>query len=318
MGKTNIEYCDEVSNPLYVVDKETGKTDTHCEKPDPEGTCKNCWAEVLNMRGKPDNKRFGTGLAFDKENRERIEWRGHGVEMARLIRLNAKKPMSAKFPGNPLIVFTNDTYDLFQPTISDALRDWVFDNYDKLEDLTILIQTTYVSAMSRYLKARYPNGMPPQYFIGMSAGNQEFLAANIRHLLAIKAQRLYLILEPILEAMRLTQVIQPDGGVWDILRGLDTHYHMHLVGQLALVIVGGESGSDPRPCDIQWIRRVTADCQAAGIAVLVKQLGAKPVDGSRMTFCEDKFPIKTKSRKGGKIDEFPLDLQIRQFPGQVI
>src|SRR4051794_16350809 len=130
MGKTNIEYCDEISNPLQVVDKLTGKKGTHCEKPDPGGTCKGCWAETLNTRGGPDNKRFGTGLTYDRSNRDRIEWIKSLKEMVRLDNLNWRKerPMSAKFPGNPLIVFTNDTYDLFQPSISDELRDWVFNN----------------------------------------------------------------------------------------------------------------------------------------------------------------------------------------------
>ncbi len=66
MAKTHIQYADEVSNPLQVKDLGTGKKGTHCEKPDPEGTCKNCWAEVLNTRGKPDNNRFGTGLTYEQ------------------------------------------------------------------------------------------------------------------------------------------------------------------------------------------------------------------------------------------------------------
>src|SRR6185369_518573 len=114
MGKTKIEYADEVSNPLRALDTETGEKGTFCEKPDPEGTCKHCWAEVLN-------KRWGNRLAYDRSNRDRIEWEISVKELVRLAGLNARSPISGKFPGHPLVVFTNDTYDLFQPSITDEL-----------------------------------------------------------------------------------------------------------------------------------------------------------------------------------------------------
>ena len=300
MGKTNIEYCDEVSNPLQALDTETGKMGTFCEKPDPEGTCKNCWAETLNLKGTASNKRFGNGLIYDKSNRGRIEWQIHVRELIRLGNLNRRKPMSAKFPGVPLVVFTNDTYDLFQPSISDQIRDWIFDDYDKFTNLTLLIQTTYVSRMSTYLSARYPNGMPKQYFVGMSAGTQKFLDDNIQHLVRVRDVRRYIIFEPLLEEIDVATWL------WSMMDGGKC--------AISLCIAGGESGGGARVCDIEWLRSIVRQCQAAGVSVLCKQLGAKPIDGSRMSFDHDKLPIKTKDRKGGNMAEFPQELQIREFP----
>jgi protein gp37 len=85
------------------------------------------------------------------------------------------------------------------------------------------------------------------------------------------------------------------------------------------LIIGGESGPGARPCDIEWIRSAVRQCKAAGVAVFMKQLGAKPgksirapdSDHSGRDYWE---PIKLKSRKGGDPTEWPADLRVREFP----
>jgi protein gp37 len=37
------------------------------------------------------------------------------------------------------------------------------------------------------------------------------------------------------------------------------------------VIVGCESGPDPRPCDPSWVRSIIGQCEAADVPVFVKQ-----------------------------------------------
>jgi protein gp37 len=328
MGKTNIEYADEVSNPLFArpVGDESVKVGTFCEKPDPNGTCKNCWAEALNLR-------FGNGFAFDKSDRDKIEWIKREKEMQRLAMRNRQKPMSEKFPGNPLIVFCHDTYDLFQPSISDELRDWVFDNYDMFSNLTILIQTTYVSRMEAYLTKRYPDGMPQQYFIGMSAGTQKFLDDNLRHFLKIPAKRRYLIFEPLLESIYINRGMyrgqirctgdcsfnysRPD---CPICHG--TGWQQSTPG-IHLLIIGGESGTKARSCDLAWIRALVGQAKNAGVAVLVKQLGAKPRGFDQFEHQDNEgYGVEIGgdsgrhlvAPKGGDMSEWPTNLRIRQFP----
>ncbi len=323
MGKTKIQYADRVSNPLFVIDKVTGKHGTHCEKPDPDGTCEKCWAENLNMRGKPDNKRFGTGLPYERASRDRITWHRHEIEMRVVAGLNRRKAGSEKFPGQPCIVFTNDTYDLFQPSISDDLRDWVFDQYDRFVNLTLLIQSTYVSRMALYLTHRYPAGMPEQYMIGMSAGTQGFYEKNTKYLLQVRTPRRYIIFEPLLEEIDLFC----DKG------GRPHPWASTFTDQVALIIIGGESGDrhcSPRACDARWIRRIVRDASAVGTSVLVKQMGVHCRDGVAESRC---WPVGTKieggiastavpeysvrirlSRKGGDPAAWPVDLRVRQFP----
>lgn len=306
MAKTSIEYADEVSNPLYArpVGDETVKIGTFCEKPDKDGTCKNCWAEVLNLR-------FGNKLAFDKQNREKIEWIFREREILRLVRLNAKKTMSEKFPGLPLVVFCCDTFDIFQPSISDDKRDDIFDIYDRLGNLILLIQTTYPVRMKHYFQKRYgANGLPSHYWIGMSAGTQWWLDNHIGALQQIKAAQKYVIFEPLLEEIKLdVEQILYDANV-------------NKTPQFTFAIIGGESGAKARPCNIDWIRSIVRQCKTANVPVFVKQLGSGRSEYSGAAHVQPTGDGKTrqqgsfvyKHKKGGDISEFPADLRDRQFP----
>ena len=110
------------------------------------------------------------------------------------------------------------------------------------------------------------------------------------------------------------------------------------LGSSDLVIVGGESGSGARPCDIAWIRSIVEQCKAAGIACFVKQLGSNSVgipcarcqggntpimtDGNGKSVAVDCIRCNgTKTeryvladKKGGDMAEWPVDLRIREFP----
>ena len=72
---------------------------------------------------------------------------------------------------------------------------------------------------------------------------------------------------------------------WLSLEPLHEAVDLHGLPGVDLVVVGGESaapGKTARPCDLRWIRSVVQQCQAAGVAWWVKQLGSNPMDR-----CED-------------------------------
>lgn len=73
------------------------------------------------------------------------------------------------------------------------------------------------------------------------------------------------------------------------------------------VIVGGESGPGARPCNIDWVRSIATQCNDAGTACFVKQLG-------RFSYAETSSVPVTTDRKGGDMAEWPSDLRVRQFP----
>lgn len=77
------------------------------------------------------------------------------------------------------------------------------------------------------------------------------------------------------------------------------------------VIVGGESGQNARPCDVNWIYSMVSQCACAGVPIFVKQLGSQPVDGSSPSG----FILKDK--KGIDWDHWPVrynEIKVRQFP----
>jgi protein gp37 len=78
-----------------------------------------------------------------------------------------------------------------------------------------------------------------------------------------------------------------------------------LVGPLELnldgihwVLIGGESGRGYRPMNLEWARGILQQCEAAKVACFVKQLGGY--------------------RKHDDIADFPIDLQVQEFPFSIV
>lgn len=103
------------------------------------------------------------------------------------------------------------------------------------------------------------------------------------------------------------------------------------------IIVGGESGSEARPCNVEWVRQMVLQCRAAGVACFVKQLGSQPrgwcrhwlnleghdPDDKPAEYCDAYEASDTSSPcgrclflqhpKGGDPSEWPEDLRVREF-----
>lgn len=68
-------------------------------------------------------------------------------------------------------------------------------------------------------------------------------------------------------------------------------------------IVGGESGPGARLMRMDWARQLKRTCDKQGVAFFMKQIGSVAAKNIRST-----------DKKGGNIDEFPDELQVRQYP----
>jgi len=164
----------------------------------------------------------------------------------------------------------------------------------------------------------------PGVWLGVSVEDQRAADERIPLLLQTPAAVRFLSCEPLL-------------GPLDLRSCLEDRKRRH-VG-LDLVIVGGESGPNARPCDVAWVRSIVKQCEAAGLACFVKQLGALPfvgdgkhthVAGQRGygVVCDQgdpcphcgKHPIThwpslvLRDRKGSDPSEWPDDLRVREFP----
>ena len=87
--------------------------------------------------------------------------------------------------------------------------------------------------------------------------------------------------------------------------------------QIGWVLIGGESGRKARPCNIAWIRHLVQQCQAAGVATWVNQLGSKsyrewPAHHGRPNPWSEFLQLR--DARGADITEWDEDLQIRQRP----
>jgi protein gp37 len=71
-------------------------------------------------------------------------------------------------------------------------------------------------------------------------------------------------------------------------------------------VIGGESGPNARPMALEWAFSLLYQLQSAGVPVFVKQMGSKPMFRGK--------PQKFNDTKGGGIEEWPIGLQVREYP----
>jgi protein gp37 len=137
-----------------------------------------------------------------------------------------------------------------------------------------------------------PAKMWPNVWLGTSVENQQTADERIPHLLKVPAAVRFLSCEPLLGEVSLT-----DRPWWDH-RSEHAFYKAAFPGArppIDWVIVGGESGPGARPMDEGWARSIRNQCDGAGVAFFMKQMG-----GAR--------------DKRGDLEAIPEDLRVREFP----
>ena len=150
-------------------------------------------------------------------------------------------------------------------------------------------------------------------WLGTSVENQKAADDRIPSLLKTPAAVRFLSCEPLLESIDLRKYL----GICSGCQSCEFQGgHRIGLSRINQAIVGGESGTGARPCHVDWIRSIVQQCQQSETAVFVKQLGSNPlltacyIDGVATTYQK----LKLADRKGGDINEFPEDLQVRKFP----
>jgi protein gp37 len=128
-------------------------------------------------------------------------------------------------------------------------------------------------------------------WLGTSVENQEYADKRTPELIKCRdlAPVLFLSAEPLL-------------GPIDLYRAHVTNMPMQNGPEPTRVdwlVVGGESGDNARPVQLEWIRSLKSQCDAKGVAFHMKQLSQHGTKQYR------------------DFDKFPKDLQVRAFPQQV-
>jgi protein gp37 len=229
--------------------------------------CTNCYA----MR---QAHRFsGQGKPYEGLTRSRAKdgpvWTGD----VRLVREHLAVPLGWK---NPKRIFVNSMSDLFHEGLTDDEICEVFEVMARTPQHTFQILTKRPERMPA-IASRFNL---PNVWLGTSVEDQVRADERIPHLLATPAAIRFLSCEPLLGPLDLRPFLahEPDGK-W--------------------VIVGGESGPNARPFELDWGRSIVEQTRAAGVACFVKQLGSR---------------VRMKDRKGGDPAEWPAELRVREWP----
>jgi protein gp37 len=148
----------------------------------------------------------------------------------------------------PRLVFVNSMSDLFHPDVPD---DFIFKIFEVMTQAHI---HTFQVLTKRPQRARYliaGRAVPDNVWFGTSIENDSY-TFRADHLRAIPAKTRFLSLEPLLGPLPSLN-----------LRGI------------GWVIVGGESGPDHRPIEVEWVRDLRDRSVDAGVPFFFKQWGGR-------------------------------------------
>jgi protein gp37 len=158
----------------------------------------------------------------------------------------------------------------------------------------------------------------PNVHLGVSVEDQKWANIRIPALLDTPAAVRFLSCEPLLGPIDLfvgdhsTHERDWDGSDYLCLNCSTDQRHVpwRVIDRSNLgidwVIIGGESGPGARPMDPAWAAVLVKQCQEAGTAAFVKQMGSV---WARANGASD--------TKGGDPDHWPTDLRVREYPGAV-
>jgi protein gp37 len=333
MGDTPIQWTDKTWNPIRGCSLVS------------EG-CRNCYAMGVAARFS------GPGLAYEGLARRRSNGEPQWTGEVRVIESHMLDPLSWR---KPVRVFVNSMSDLFHDSVTDETIERVFAVMALAPRHTFQILTKRPDRMLAWsLKNSTggrifhvaqqidPKGVGassgvwplPNVWLGVSTENQEAADERIPLLLQTPAAVRFLSCEPLLGPIELkncgTTPYFSDRGCLPDGRGTSVDW----------VIVGGESGRHARPCDVEWITDIVAQCDFAGVPVFVKQMGRwiaadafgefkRPAE--RWLFADGRVWVPgtigvhnykrpkdavafSLGSHGDEMDAWPEELRIRQFP----
>jgi protein gp37 len=300
---------------------------------------------VRPIASKSGGHLIGTGLAYDVRNREQIEF---FLDHSKLFEVLKRR--------QPTKWFWCDMTDMFGEWVPDAWIDRCFAVMALTPQHTHQVLTKRADRMQTYMEFRCLRpGMTrtqdalineaiaigvdqatairgiglskwplPNVWLGVSVENQQYADERIPLLLQTPAAVRFISAEPLLGPLDFglnLGVRLVDGSRWSGSKPV-----------LDWLIVGGESGPGARPFDLAWARSIVQQCQAAGVACFVKQLGTNAVcrndehdeswpgctvpldDEYWPRYQGETAPLVFRARKGGDPSEWPEDLRVREFP----
>lgn len=160
--------------------------------------------------------------------------------------------------------------DLFHADVPEEFIYRVFRIIRRAETHRFVILTKRQYRMLDYMQERTKNAHriagsfhPRNLWLGVSVENQRTADERIPTLLRTPAAVRLVSLEPMIGpvALRLNDEAEDEDGCMEDRRH-----------NLSWVVLGCESGPRRRPCNLEWVKSVVDQCDAAQVPVFVKQL----------------------------------------------
>ena len=322
MNSTSIEWCNRPEtrgpagaktwNPIrakriYAAADRDLKPGTFCTRISPG--CTHCYASTIN-------KRFGNGLEYTVPNLSQVEFF--------ISETILEQPLRQK---KPCTIFVGDMFDLFHEAIPFEMIGRVFQIMHEAERHTFQLLTKRAARMKQFHEYRRPETpqattwgelAPDHLWLGVSVEDQQRADERITLLLETPAAVRFLSIEPMLEAVNLSQLSARDDSYYlDSLRGIyvkkangnDFAWLNNTCTRYLIdwVICGGESGPGARPFNLAWAESLLEQCRAAGVPFFMKQIGSFPLTSEGVA-------LRVRDRKGGDPDGWPAALRVREFP----
>lgn len=271
--QTDIQWCDSTLNLQMGC--------AGCELWNPVRGVRKCYAgnHTFRMlakgpvRGWP--KAFGQPEVFPRRMDEAEKW----TDLT-----GTKRPDKPWLDDLPRMIFLNDMGDTFTGGLDP---NWLAPFLPRMAKTphVYLILTKRVRLMKEFFD-KHP--CPPNVGVGTSVTNGSTAVERLTTLGHVAATWHFVSVEP----------------MWDLIN------LRPYLSWLKWCIFGGESGKEPTPCEVDWLRHEIVDCRAFDVPCFIKQLGGHPIDQRRR--------LALKDSHGGDWSEWPHGLQVRQMPRAVI
>lgn len=232
-------------------------------------------------------------------------------------------------------IATHSPHDTWRPYGLREARARLWDLIEQTPNLIWQLLTKRPENMLKMCPEHWIiEGWPPNVWAMTSVENQEMADHRVPELLKVPAKIRGLSVEPLLGPVDLEPYLFQTCCPWSDQEPCPAEAACQASDGMGVkihwVIIGGESGPHARPCHVEWVRDLVRQCQAAGVACFVKQLGGNvrwmPAHGSsgqwqdHVRFDYERrgeasaHRIVLRDPKGGDPAEWPEDLRVREFP----
>lgn len=326
---TSIEWADATFNPWRGCTKIS------------DG-CKNCYAEASSGRNPATFGEWGKNgrrvVASDSYWKMPHKWNADAAAgLCHDCRNDPKKRPGCNSCGGVgvfdkpyrLRIFCCSLADVFEDASTCPENDYpdvmsarvrLFKLIEETPQLDWMLLTKRSKNILKMIPAAWHHSPPPNWWQGVSAEDQKQWDIRCGDLIKTPALTRFVSVEPLIGEIDGSEYLGMRRA--DLFENVKKSYKSifdgdadeHLARALHWILIGGESRQkgNVRDCKMDWVRKLMRQCLQTGTAVQIKQLGSMPMEQDPDDTSGPGVRLKLAHHKGEDIEEFPVDLRVRQ------